>query len=88
MISTADSTKSNTTAIAHTQNIPVRFMQEDNGNYSSMRLMSLLALLSAIIFGGITLAYSEKVKDVGIELTIVFLVAAYAPKTVQKFAEK
>ena len=65
---------------------PVGFLQEDNGNNSSMRLMSLIALLSAIVFGGLTMV-NPNTKEVGINLTFSFLVAAFAPKAVQKFAE-
>ena len=63
------------------------FLEEDNGNLSSMRLMNIIALIAAIVFGGYTLI-NPKVKDVGIELTNTFLLAAVAPKAVQKFIEK
>lgn len=86
MSSLANISSQNSNAIAPSQENPVGFMQEDNGNYSSMRLMSLIALISAITFGGLALAKPE-VKDVGINLTFSFLVAAFAPKSVQKFAE-
>jgi hypothetical protein len=76
----------NPNTIAKSQEHPVGFLQEDNGNYSSMRLMSFIALISAIFFAGYTLVKPE-VKDVGINLTFSFLVAAFAPKAVQKFAE-
>ncbi len=86
MVSTANIPQPNTNVVAKPQKSPVGFMQEDNGNSSSMRLMSLIALISAITFGGFTLANPE-VKDVGINLTFSFLVAAFTPKAVQKFAE-
>ena len=66
---------------------PAGFLQEDNGNNSSMRLMSLIALISAIVFGGMTMT-NPNAKEVGINLTFSFLVAAFAPKAVQKFAEE
>ena len=66
---------------------PAGFLQEDNGNNSSMRLMSLIALISAIVFGIMTMTNPDA-KEVGINLTFSFLVAAFAPKAVQKFAEE
>ena len=86
MVSTANIPQPNTNMVAQPQKMRVGFMKEDNGNFSSMRLMSLIALISAISFGGITLANPE-VKDVGTNLTFSFLVAAFTPKAVQKFAE-
>lgn len=71
---------------AQSQENSVGFLQDDNGNNSSMRLMSLIALIAAISFGGLTLAKPEA-KEVGVNLTFSFLVAAFAPKAVQKFAE-
>ena len=63
------------------------WLSDNDGNPSSMRLMSLLALLVAAglacveVFGW----GSEAEKT---ELVLYFLVAAFAPKAVQKFAEK
>lgn len=71
---------------ALSQDKPVGVLQEDNGNYSAMRLMSFIALISAIFFGSYTLIKPE-VKDTGTNLTFIFLTAAFAPKAVQKFAE-
>ena len=52
-----------------------------------MRLMSMLALIVAAV-----LAFVEVFEGVGAggktELVLYFLVAAFAPKAVQKFAEK
>jgi len=62
------------------------FFEEDNGNLSSMRLMNIISLIAAILCGGYTLI-NPKVKDVGIELTNTFLLAAVGPKAVQKFIE-
>ncbi|MEI6757433.1 MAG: hypothetical protein FDX18_02630 [Chlorobium sp.] len=67
------------------------FLEEDSGARSSMRLMSLISLGAAIMFGFLTLYISlEKgqADSNGIILTGMFLVGAFAPKAVQKFAEQ
>jgi hypothetical protein len=61
------------------------FFQEDNGKYSTMRAMSFIALIAAIVFGVITLLDND---SEGKYITTAFLVAAFAPKAVQKFAER
>jgi hypothetical protein len=61
------------------------FFQENNGQYSAMRAMSFIALIAAIVFGTITI--TSKNSD-GKYITTSFLVAAFAPKAVQKFAER
>ena len=70
------------------QAAPAGFFQEDNGNQSSMRLMSFVALIAAIIFGLLTvLGAGGGASGNGIYITSGFLLAAFAPKAVQKFAE-
>ena len=69
----------------------VGFFQEDNGSYSSMRLMSFLSLLAAMMFGLLTLLLSSQGKSDGgngIYITFGFLIGAFAPKAIQKFAEQ
>jgi hypothetical protein len=68
----------------------VGFFQEDNGNYSSMRLMSMVALIAAVMFGTLTIfgAGGPNNAGNGIYITSAFLIAAFAPKAVQKFAEQ
>lgn len=70
-----------------TQDKGKRFLSDDQGNPSSMRLMSMLALIVAAI-----LAFVEVMgwgsNGSKTELVLYFLVAAFAPKAVQKFAEK
>ena len=63
----------------------VGFFQENNGNYSSMRLMSFVSLMAAIGFGIITILRGE---PEGTYITFGFLIGAFAPKAVQKFAEQ
>ena len=60
-------------------------IQEDNGKYSTMRAMSFIALIAAIVFGAITITSKD---SEGKYITTAFLVAAFAPKAVQKFAER
>lgn len=80
------------------------FLEESPGNRSSMRLMCLLALLASIAFGSITMLRSAPMvsrdaagqdsltypprDDTGMIVTFAFLLAAFAPKVVQKFAEQ
>ena len=63
------------------------YFNDNEGNPSSMRLMSILAL--AVAAG---LAFVEVFEwgsaESKTELVLYFLVAAFAPKAVQKFAEK
>ena len=63
------------------------YMTDDQGNPSSMRLMSLLAL---IVAGGLACIEAVGWGSEGDQsnLVLYFLVAAFAPKAVQKFAEK
>lgn len=61
------------------------FLQEDNGHYSAMRAMSFIALIAAIGFGAVTITSKN---SEGKYITTSFLVAAFAPKAVQKFAER
>ena len=52
--------------------LPVGFLAEDNGNLSSMRLMSFCSLGAAIVFGLLTVLG----KGGGDGITMVFLTAA------------
>ena len=65
------------------------YMDDDKGAPSSMRLMSMVALISSIAFGIITIFYTVQGKNDfnGLYITSAFLIAAFAPKALQKFAE-
>ena len=64
------------------------FLEDHQGNPSSMRLMSMLALIASIAFGLLTiLGCSDEACLSGVYLTVAFLLAAFAPKALQKFAE-
>jgi len=75
----------------------VGFLEEKKGVRSSMRLMSMVALIASIAFGGITISItanssdgnssSRDARDTGVFITFGFLLAAFAPKALQKFAE-
>ena len=61
------------------------FFSDDEGNPSSMRLMSMLAL---IVAGFLAAAPIFEWGSGPSEHVLYFLVAAFAPKAIQKFAEK
>ena len=63
------------------------FITDDDGNVSSMRLMSLLALFVAAGLAAIQV-FGWGSGESKTELVLYFLVAAFAPKAIQKFAEK
>ena len=65
---------------------PKNFLQEENHDYSAIRLMSFVALIASIVFGAMTLTLNDS-KSEGIYITFGFLLSAFAPKVVQKFAE-
>ena len=64
------------------------YMTDDKGNPSSMRLMSMLALGIAGALAFIEVLGRGSPDGGKTELVLYFLVAAFAPKAVQKFAEK
>ena len=64
-------------------------LSEANGEKtSSMRVMCFCSLTVSILFGFITLTRPMADPNAGVYLTALFLVAAFAPKAVQKFAEE
>lgn len=70
---------------------PHGFFQEDNGSYSSMRLMSFLSLFGAVLFGVLTVFLNSHGRNDGgngLFITFGFLLGAFAPKAIQKFAEQ
>ena len=62
------------------------FLEERPGHKSAMRAMSFIALVAAIGFGAVTLTQSGAGTE-GIYITFGFLLAAFAPKALQKYAE-
>ena len=63
-----------------------KFMTDGDGNPSSMRLMSMLALIVAAVLACVEV-FGWGSGGGRTELVLYFLVAAFAPKAVQKFAE-
>ena len=61
------------------------YLEEDNGNKSSVRLLSFIALVAAILFGVLTILTPNGSE--GIYITFGFLLAAFAPKALQKYVE-
>jgi hypothetical protein len=80
------------------------FLEESPGNRSAMRLMCMTALIAAIAFGALTMLRSAPITgrdangqetlsfpprdDTGMTITFVFLLSAFAPKVLQKYAEQ
>ncbi len=60
------------------------FLTEATGKPSGMRLMSFVALIAAIAFGFFTV---REPSNAGLYITFGFLISAFAPKALQKFAE-
>lgn len=66
---------------------PKGFLDEAPGQQSSIRVMSFIALIASIAFGLITLLHQKANSENGLYLTSFFLIGAFAPKALQKFAE-
>ena len=63
-------------------------MNEEGGKPSTMRFMSVVSLFSSIGFATLTLIHPVASQGAnGIYITFGFLIAAFAPKALQKFAE-
>ena len=65
---------------------PTTFMTDDSGHPSSMRLMSVLALVTAAVLAFVSV-FGWGSGSGNTELVLYFLVAVFGPKAVQKFAE-
>lgn len=63
-----------------------KFLSDDNGNKSSMRLMSFISLFSAIIISAVILIL-DMISLHSVSLVSLFIFGAFAPKALQKFAE-
>ena len=61
---------------------------EDNGNVSSLRVMSFTCLIAAIVTGCYIVYKNPVDASNGIYIFTLYLVGAFCPKVVQKFAEQ
>ena len=52
-----------------------------------MRLMSMVSLIASIAFGLLSVVRPASDHANGLYITTAFLIAAFAPKALQKFAE-
>ena len=64
----------------------IKFFEENNGTQSSMRLMCFISLLMSIIVTITCLFISFDIYKCYV--IALFVVSAFAPKAVQKFAEQ
>ncbi len=62
-------------------------LTDDRGKRSMMRLMSFIALIASVWFAWMTLTDSNTTSNEGVYITTAFLLAAFAPKALQKFIE-
>mgnify|MGYP000037572987 FL=1 len=62
------------------------FLEESEGVYSAMRAMSFIALFAAMLFGFMVIS-GDGSAEFGTYIVFGFLIAAFAPKALQKFAE-
>ena len=65
---------------------PVKYLTDQNGNKSAMRAMSACSLAVSIVLA-FSEAFGVATGEGNTQLILYFLVAAFAPKAVQKFAE-
>ena len=65
------------------KNEEVGFLDDNQGNRSSIRLMSFISLGAAILFGYMELTSKADPPYI----TMMFLLGAFAPKALQKFIE-
>jgi hypothetical protein len=65
----------------------VGFLQDEQGNNSAVRLMSVSSLFAAIAFGSYTITHAQEVGNVGTNLTFLFITYAFGGKVAQKFVE-
>lgn len=63
------------------------FLEERPGKKSVMRAMSVAALVASIVFASWVLSSNDP-STLGVYIVLAFLTAAFAPKALQKFAER
>lgn len=65
---------------------PSGFLEDEYGNKSSIRLLSIIALIAAMVFGYLTISQKDS-SDNGLFITFGFLGFAFVPKVAQKWIE-
>ena len=60
---------------------------DDDGNRSSIRVMSVIAFFASVYLAGFEVFYDMSENLSNTELILYFLMAAFLPKSLQKFAE-
>lgn len=63
-----------------------KYLTDDKGNKSLMRLMSFIALISAMLISAVILIL-DMISLHSVSLVSLFIFGAFAPKALQKFAE-
>lgn len=63
------------------------FMQDDQGNNSTMRAMSIVALIASLATGAYVVITNPADSTTGLYVFTAYLLGAFVPKAVQKFAE-
>jgi len=63
----------------------MQIFQDHTGKTSSMRVMSFIALLGGLFFGYTAIKLNS---DIGLYVFSVAMLAAFAPKAIQKYTEK
>ena len=66
---------------------PTGFLEEDNGDHSSMRLMCMMSLLSAIGYAVMIKMGKYEITQYDMIIFMGFVVGAFAPKAIQKMSE-
>lgn len=64
------------------------FLTEDNGNKSTTRITSFISLIVAIAIGAYMMYAPPTDPSTGIYIFTCFLLGAFCPKVIQKFAEE
>lgn len=64
----------------------MKFFQDSDGNPSQMRLMCFLSLMASFAFGWLAVKMPDNQNS--LYVFYGFLIGAFAPKAIQKFAER
>ena len=64
------------------------YLTDDSGNPSTMRAMSWLSFFACVIVAGLIFAKPPQDPFTGLYIFSAFLLGAFVPKALQKFAEQ